>query len=86
MIPERLKDHLRRAYALDSSLSEQLWQDLLVFFQDDPQEYIRSRHLELQDQGFRNEEIYRQLAKDVQHHLFRGPKLSQRQIRRAIYG
>ena len=86
MVPERLKDHLRRAYGLPDPVIKQLWQDLLIFFQDDPEEYIRRRHLELQDQGLKNDEIYPLLLSEVPQTLFPGPKLSVRQIRRIIYG
>ena len=86
MIPERLRDHLRRNYGLQDSVARQIWQDLLAFFTDDPEEYIRRRHLELQDQGLKNDEIYSILGKEVRTMLFPGPKLSDRQIRRIIYG
>jgi hypothetical protein len=86
MIPERLKDQLRRAYGLEPLVADQLWKDLLAYFEEDPQEYVRRRHIELQDQGFKNQDIYRLLGKELTSTLFPGPKLTQRQIRRMIYG
>lgn len=86
MIPERLKDQLRRAYGIEPSVADQLWKDLLAYFEEDPQEFVRRRHIELQDQGFKNQEIYDQLEKELTSMLFPGPKLTQRQLRRMIYG
>lgn len=86
MIPERLRTHLMRNYGFSDELIQQLWQDLLAFFVDNHEEYIRCRHLELQDQGMKNEQIYHVLRKEVLKMLFPGPKLTDRQIRRIIYG
>jgi len=86
MIPERLKDQLRRSYGISPSVADQLWTDLLAFLEEDPQEFVRRRHIELQDQGYKNQEIYQLLHKELTSMLFPGPKLTQRQIRRMIYG
>lgn len=86
MIPERLKDHLRRNYAMPDDVAVQLWEDLLAFCSETPQDYIRRRHLELQDQDMKNNEIFPLLEHEVRSALFPGPRLTLRQIRRIIYG
>lgn len=49
-------------------------------------EYIAARHESLQDQGWPNEKIYQQIQSDLGRLRFSAPALSERQIRRRIYG
>jgi hypothetical protein len=77
---------LRRTYGISEPVIQQIWEDLLTYHQQTPEEYIRHRHLELQDQGLKNDQIYRLLRKELNQRLFPGPELSIRQVRRIIYG
>lgn len=49
-------------------------------------EYIATRHSELQTQGVANSEIYERIAAELPTLRFSPPKLTARQIRRRIYG
>lgn len=52
----------------------------------DADEYIVSRHAELQARGVANAEIYDRIAQELQALRFRAKPLNARQIRRRIYG
>lgn len=86
MLPARLRDYIRRTYALPDGQIEQLWQDIVAALSEEPADYIRRRHRELRDLGLQNAEILPKLVQEVPKHLFRGPALSERQIRRIIHG
>jgi hypothetical protein len=49
-------------------------------------EYISSRHAELQRQGEHNPRIFEQIAEELRALRFKAPELTPRQIRRRIYG
>ncbi|MEY4512788.1 MAG: hypothetical protein RLZZ450_4910 [Pseudomonadota bacterium] len=52
----------------------------------DVDDYIRTRHAQLQAENVTNAEIYERIAGELPALRFLGPKLSARQIRRRIYG
>jgi hypothetical protein len=60
--------------------------ETLDAFQLDVDEYIATRHAELQRQGFGNHEIFERIASELPNLRFKAPELSARQIRRRIYG
>ena len=61
--------------------------DEVLAFLDEPLElFVRRRHRELQRQGLGNADIYRRIATEAGQRLFRAGALSERQIRRLIYG
>ena len=49
-------------------------------------EYIAARHKELQARGMHNPAIYETIAQELPVLRFTAPALSERQIRRRIYG
>lgn len=49
-------------------------------------EFIATRHAELQAQGESNSEIFERIAEELRALRFKAPELSARQIRRRIYG
>lgn len=49
-------------------------------------EFIQTRHAQLQRQGYRGQEIYAVIQAELSHWRFGAPALSIRQIRRRIYG
>lgn len=60
--------------------------ELLDAFEATVDDFIARRHDELQRQGWPNESIYRQIRSELASRRFRAPDLSDRQIRRRIYG
>jgi hypothetical protein len=49
-------------------------------------DYIRRRHRRLQNQGLSNPQIFTRLTQELPRWRFRAAQLSERQIRRVIYG
>lgn len=60
--------------------------DLTGTFNDSVEMFVQKRHFSLQKEGKRNKEIYTILQDEVKSQRFIAPELSQRQIRRMIYG
>jgi hypothetical protein len=60
--------------------------DVLSYFTETTEEYVRRRHRELQVYGARNDDIFAQVATELRLWPVRSPQLSARQLRRIVYG
>ena len=83
---EELENYILSSYSLNKSDLYRLLDDLSGIFNDSVEEYIHKRHVFMQKEGKKNNEIYQILQKEIRSHRFLGPELSIRQIRRIIYG
>jgi hypothetical protein len=78
--------YLARSSRLNAAEATRVVNEILEFLGETPEDYIRRRHIRLQGQGFSNQEIFARLAQELPRWRFRAPQLSERQIRRVIYG
>ncbi len=83
---EPLLHHLQRAYGVSPAESERLVLEVMRFFDEEPEAFVRRRHRELQAGGVPNGEAYGRIAAELAARPVRGPRLSERQVRRVIYG
>jgi hypothetical protein len=86
---EALRDliaHLERSSPLGPSELGRLVDELLAYFSESVDEFVVRRHRELQTEELRNDAIFERLADELRQRRFAAPSLSQRQIRRLIYG
>lgn len=83
---KELIQHLCGLSGLQYEDARRLLEEVLAYFSESPEQYITTRHLELQSLGYVNKKIYRIIADELQQRRFPGPELSERQIRRMIYG
>ncbi len=61
-------------------------QDVLAYFDETTEEYVRRRHRELQAQGLVNASIFERIEADLRYRAVAPPELSLRQLRRIVYG
>jgi polyhydroxyalkanoate synthesis regulator phasin len=83
---EELIERLTRTGRLDSREAGHLVDEVLAFLDDSLEQFARRRHRELQREGLNNEAIYRRVAQEAERRRFRVPALTERQVRRLIYG
>ena len=81
-----LLDHLQRSSPLSRGEAERVVREVLAWFDEGPDAFVRRRHRELQRRGVANAEAYGVIADELAHRAVRGPRLTERQIRRVIYG
>ncbi len=81
-----LIEHLSRNTALSEAQSGQIVDEVLAFFNEDVDSFIRRRHRELQQQGLSNAKIFTAIQVELSGRLFPAEKLTERKIRRVIYG
>lgn len=79
-------EHLGHTYGLDPRVAARVCAECAAYWNQDLETWIRQRHLELQQSGRSNTEIYRQLARETRERPFAAGQLTERQIRRKIYG
>lgn len=83
---EELIAYLARTSRLTPREALRVVDDVLSFLNETPEEFVRRRHLALQTEGVPNSAIFSRIADELRSRRFRAPALSQRQIRRLIYG
>ncbi len=71
---------------LPAGQCKRLVQDILDQFDETVDQFVQRRHLELKASGLKNPTIYEQVIAEVAGRRFVAPVLSERQIRRLIYG
>lgn len=85
-IPSSLLDHLVHTGGLDRSEARRMVEEVVSFYGETPEAFVVRRHRELRAEGMRNRAIYARLATEMDGWRFRAPRLSERQIRRIVYG
>jgi len=81
-----LVDHLVRSTPLQRGEAVRVVLDVLAYFDETTDEFVRRRHRELQSGGLANAEIFERIAAELPHRAVAPPELSLRQLRRVVYG
>lgn len=71
---------------LPISVAARVVEDVLAFYREPAQEYVRRRHAQLQAHGKKNPEIFAMIADELARRLVAAPPLTERQLRRVVYG
>jgi len=85
-VPAELINHLCRHSQLNEEEAQRLIGEVLAFYDETPDLFIQRRHRELQGLGLPNAAIFSRLKVELASHRFLATVLSERQIRRVIYG
>lgn len=71
---------------LSPSEAARVVQDVLAWYSEPLEDYVRRRHQALQTYGKRNPEIFATIADELRGRAVAAPELSERQLRRIVYG
>jgi hypothetical protein len=85
-VDQSLVDHLVATTGLTPAEAARVAEDVLAYHQEPVEAYVRRRHAELRTHGVRNTEIFGRLAEELAHRVVAAPELSERQLRRIVYG
>ncbi|WP_425547767.1 hypothetical protein [Actinocorallia longicatena] len=86
MLHEDLVDHLTRTSPLSRGEAARVVADVLAYFGEPVEEYVRRRHAEMQARGLTNDEIFKRVGAELAARRVAPPGLSARQLRRIVYG
>lgn len=84
--PDDLIDHLTRTTPLQRGEAARVVLDVLAYYDETTEEFVRRRHRELRGRGLVNDEIFRRISEELPHRAVAPPRLSLRQLRRLVYG
>ena len=85
-LDDELVAHLVRTTPLSRSEVQRVVAEVLRYFDEPLEVFVRRRHRELRGRGLRNEEIYAVVGAELGARRVVPPELSARQLRRIIYG
>ena len=78
--------HLVRTSGLSDGEARRVVSDVLAYFSETADEYVRRRHSEMQASGLRNDEIFARVGDELAARRVAAPQLTDRQMRRLVYG
>ncbi len=83
---DELVDYLSENSSLTSTESRRVVAEVVAFFAETAETFVKRRHLELKQSGYQNAVIYTLIQEELTDRCFSAPVFSTRQIRRVIYG
>lgn len=81
-----LVQYLSASCPLSQAEAARVVADVLGYFSEPPEEYVRRRHRELKATGLTNDLAFRQIAAEIPQRRYTPPEFSLRQLRRIVYG
>jgi len=84
--PQDLVRYVAASTGLDEATATRVVADVVAYYGQTVEEFVRRRHNELKDLNKRNDDIWPRLAAEVSDRRFRVDELTERQLRRIVYG
>ena len=84
--PHDLVGYLAASTGLSQPTAVRVIADITTYFNETIEEFVRRRHAELRQRQRKNDEIWPIIAAELGQRRFAAPGLSERQLRRIIYG
>jgi hypothetical protein len=84
--PQDLVRHVARSTGLDEATASRVVADVMAYFSQTVEEYVTQRHENLKSRNRKNDEIWPLIMDELKTRRFRADGLSERKLRRMIYG
>lgn len=84
--PQDLARYLAASTGLSQPTAIRVIADVASYFDETVEEFVRRRHAELRQRQRKNEEIWPLIEAELRQRRFAAPWLSERQLRRIVYG
>jgi hypothetical protein len=78
--------HVMASTGLSEATAARVIADVTAYFAETVEDYIRRRHNELRHRHRKNDDIWPQIAAELGSRRFGARELSERQLRRIVYG
>jgi hypothetical protein len=79
-------DRVASSTGLPAGVAARVVDDVLAFYREGVEDYVRRRHARLQAYGKKNPEIFATIADELAGRVVAAPSLTERQLRRIVYG
>ena len=84
--PQDLIRHVAATTGLDEATASRVVADVMAYFGQTAQEYVIKRHQDLKSRNRKNDDIWPLIADELKARRFKPGELSERQLRRMVYG
>jgi hypothetical protein len=84
--PRELARFVAASTGLPERTAARVVADVTAYFDETVEEYVRRRHEELRRSQLKNDEIWPAIAAELHNRRFAAPDLTERQLRRIVYG
>ncbi len=81
-----LVDRIATSTGLSTAEAARVVADVLAFHAEPVEDWVRRRHAHLKTYGAKNPEIFARIAEELADRVVAAPGLSERQLRRIVYG
>ena len=81
-----LVSHVVATTSLTPGEAARVIDDVIAFHAQVVEDYVRERHAHLKTYGAKNPEIFARIAEELTQRVVAAPELSERQLRRIVYG
>lgn len=85
-IDPELVERLVASTGLTPAEAARVAEDVVAYHAEPVEEYVRRRHAQLKTYGAKNAEIYARIAAELADRVVAAPALTERQLRRLVYG
>jgi hypothetical protein len=85
-VDRTLVERVVTSTGLTTGEAARLVEDVVAYYAETVDDYVRRRHRELQTYGTKNPEIFARIAAELADRVVAAPDLSERQLRRIVYG
>jgi hypothetical protein len=85
-VDAELVGHLTRTSPLSRGEAARVVAEVLGYFSEPAEGFVRRRHRELKAQGLKNDQAFARIAAELPSRRVAPPPYSLRQIRRIVYG
>lgn len=75
-----------RSTGLTTAEADRLVSDVIAYYAEPTDDFVRRRHSALKLRGLRNDAIFEQISAELDQRVVAAPRLTSRQLRRIIYG
>ena len=84
--PQDLIRHVVATTGLDEATASRVVADVMAYFGQTAEEYVIKRHQDLRGRNRKNDDIWPLIADELKARRFKSGELSERQLRRMVYG
>ncbi|MFC9994468.1 hypothetical protein [Nocardia sp. NPDC127526] len=85
-VPDDLVRHVAASTGLPPAVAARVVADVVGYFDETAEQFVRRRHAELQRRQVRNAEIWQRIAAELAQRRVAAPAFTERQLRRLVYG
>ncbi|HEX5493895.1 MAG TPA: hypothetical protein VFX70_04885 [Mycobacteriales bacterium] len=85
-IPPDLVRHVAASTGLPQATAARVIADVIGYFGETTERFVRRRHAELRSRQYRNDQIWTAISTELAERPVAAPPLTERQLRRIVYG